>query len=257
VQDNDEVRKIRKALMEHPDDDGELDIKLGDALSYQLRYIEAISAYTNAIKKQPKGIAGYQKRGGRYLTTLQLRRAYEDFTICRSFGINAEIELLSGLTAYMRKEYKTAKGHFDKWISIAADDIEELIAIIFWYILCCVKDNDAKGMHDMLSLYSPNMNVGHHTAYKCGIELFRGDITADAALKMAEDAEGEDRDLEYNMIVYAVANYEYYQGNTENYIQLLDAVLLRDTFWAGFASLAALNDRNPEAGTRNEIIAVS
>lgn len=243
VEDNAKVAKCRKALLESPDD-GDLYIKLGDALSFQLRYREAITAYTNAIAKLPDSITGYQKRGGRYLTTLQLRRAYEDFSICRSFGLNAEIEFLSGLAAYMSGEYKTAKRHFDAWISISADDIEELIAIIYWYILCCIKNNDSDGLRSILSRYSPDMDVGHHTAYKCGIELFRGDIMPEAALKQAESADGEDCDLEYSMIVYAAANYEYFRGNTASYIILLDAVLLRDTFWAGFAWLAAFNDRH-------------
>jgi hypothetical protein len=71
-------------------------------------------------------------------------------------------------------------------------------------------------------------------------------------METAESADGDDRDLEYSMIVYAVANHEYARGNTEGYTKLLDAILLRDTFWAGFASLAALNDRYPEVA-RNAI----
>lgn len=245
VEDNERVRELRRALKDDPDD-GELYIKFGDALSYQLRYIEAISAYTKAIDRMPGSIAGYQKRGGRYLTTLQLERAYKDFTHCGSFGQNAEIELLSGLTAYMLKRYTEAKAHFNVWISIAGDDTEELVAVIYWYILCCVKDRDDENMRDVLARYSPDMYIGHHTAYQCGIKLFRGDITSDEAMKMAEAAGGDDRDLEYSMIVYAVANYEYMCGNTEGYTKYLDMILLRDTFWAGFASLAALNDRHPE-----------
>jgi tetratricopeptide (TPR) repeat protein len=84
VADNDEVRKLRQALAETPDDGG-LYIQLGDALSYQLRFIEAISAYPSAIGKLPESMAGYQKRGGRYLTTLQLPRAYELRSLSRRY----------------------------------------------------------------------------------------------------------------------------------------------------------------------------
>jgi len=210
--DNERVRELRRALKDGPDD-GEL----------------------------------YMKRGGRYLTTLQLKRAYADFTRCGSFGKNAQIELLSGLTTYLLRKYGEAKAHFNNWISLAGDDSEELVAVIYWYILCCVKDRDNEGMRDMLARYSPDMHIGHHTAYQCGIRLFLGEITTDEAMKTAEAANGEDCDLEYGMIVYAVANYEYMRGNAEGYMKFLDMVLLRDTFWAGFASIAALNDRHPEA----------
>ncbi|RNC62866.1 MAG: hypothetical protein AWM53_01889 [Candidatus Dichloromethanomonas elyunquensis] len=258
VDDNERVRELRRALIDGPDN-GELYIKLGDALSYQLRYIEAISAYTKAIDRIPDSVAGYQKRGGRYLTTLQLERAYVDFMHCGSFGQNAEIELLSGLTAYMLRKYIEAETHFSSWISIAGDDTEELVSVIYWYILCCVKDHDNENMRHILALYSPDMYIGHHTAYQCGIKLLRGDITANEAMKMAEAACGEDRDLEYSMIVYAVANYEYMRGNTDGYKKYLDMILLRDTFWAGLASLASLNDRYPEvaenAAKRGDFVA--
>ena len=63
VEDNKKVKELRQAIRGDPKN-GELYIKLGDALSYQLRYTEAISAYTDAISKMPQSITGYQKRGG-------------------------------------------------------------------------------------------------------------------------------------------------------------------------------------------------
>jgi len=249
VEDNEEVKELRRAIASDPENGG-LYIKLGDALSYQLRYIEAISAYSAAIRK--KNMNGYQKRGIRYLTTLQLSRASEDFKVCASFGPRAEIELLSGLTAYMQRRYETAKAYFDRWISIAADDTEELTAVIYWYILCCVKSGDANGMKEILKRYSPDMYIGHHTAYQCGIDLFSGTIGLEEAMCRARAADGEDRDLEFSMIAYAAANYEYWHGNTAGYMALLDEILLRDTFWAGVASLAALNDRHPEVAQNAE-----
>ena len=251
VEDNEQVKRCRKAILDSPED-GELYITLGDALSYQLRYIEAIAVYAKAIINKPKCAIGYQKRGGRYLTTLQLTRALEDFKVCLSFGQNAEIEILSGLAAYMLKQYGNAKKHFRNWIAIAGDDTEELVSTIYWYILCCVKDSDADGIKDILKLYTPGMYFGHHTAYKCGIDLFQGDISTEEAMLTAQAADGDDQDLEYSIILYAAANYELWSGNTNGYLKLLDAILLRDTFWAGFASLAALNDRYPNVAQRSE-----
>jgi uncharacterized protein len=252
VQDNETVAELRQAISKSLDD-GEAYIRLGDALSYQLRYMEAIRAYTESIGRLPQSMLSYQKRGGRYLTTLQLARAAADFDTCAAFGPNAEIAILSGLTAYLRGRYDEAKAHFSRWVALAGDDTEELISVLFWNILCCVRSGDDGGIRRLLAMYSPDMEVGHHTAYRCGMELFRGGMTPEEAMAAAEAAEGEDRDLEYGMIVYGVANYEYWRGNAEAYAACLDAILLRDTFWAGFASLAALNDRYPEVARDAEL----
>ncbi len=260
VEDNERVRALRRELEADPNA-GELYLELGNALSYQLRYLEAISAYTQAIGRMPDKAAGYRKRGGRYLTTLQLDRAYADFLRCLSFGQDADLEILSGLTAYMLGKYAEAKAHFNNWITLAGDDTEELVSTIYWYVLCCVRDRDGEGMRDMLARYSPDMYVGHHTAHQCGIRLFLGELTAEEAIETAEAADGEDRDLEYSMIVYAVALHACLHGNPEDNIKYLDMILLRDTFWAGFASLAALNDRHPEitenAAKRGDAAAVT
>jgi tetratricopeptide (TPR) repeat protein len=251
VADNAAVRGLRLALKDDPGD-GELYLQLGDALAFQLRYLEAIEAYTAAIEKLPEGPTGYRKRGGRYLTTLQLARAYADYARCLSYGQDAQAELLSGLCAYMMGDYARAKAHFASWIALFGDDTHELVAVIYWYALCCVKEHDRAGMNAALSRYGADMDVGHHTAYQCGIRLLLEEITPEEALRTAEAAQGEDHDLEYSMIVYAVAQYAYLHGDTQGYIKALDGILARDTFWAGFASLAALNERYPEVAQNAE-----
>jgi hypothetical protein len=149
----------------------------------------------------------------------------------------------------MLAKYEKAKSHFKNWVILAGDDTEELVAVIYWYVICCVKDRDVAGLKEALALYSPDMYIGHHAAYRCGIARCRGGVTPAEAVLAAEAAEGETRDLDYGMIIYAVANYEYMRGSTASYIEYLDKVLSRDTFWAGFASLAALNDRHPEVAS--------
>ncbi len=243
VVDNDTVKEIRQQLDEHPDD-GNLLIQFGDALSYQLRYLEAVTAYTKAIQRMPESTVAYQKRAGRHLTTLQVEKAYKDYQAYKNLGgDDVEIELLMGITAYLDGQYQLSKNHFEEWITISSQDTEELVAVFYWYAICCIQDNDTVTLNRILSYYSSDMFVGHHTAYQCGIELFCGNISSTEALDFAEKAEGDDRDLEYSMVVYAVAKNEERFGNTKRYIELLDRILMRDTFWAGFACLAAWNDR--------------
>lgn len=61
-------------------------IALGKALSWQLRYRQAILAYTQALKMDPDNRTVLRLRAGRYLTTLQSDLALRDFEQCLAFG---------------------------------------------------------------------------------------------------------------------------------------------------------------------------
>ena len=52
---------------------------LGKALSRQLRYREAIDAYTEGLNLEPENLSLLRLRAGRYLTTLQSDPAIADF----------------------------------------------------------------------------------------------------------------------------------------------------------------------------------
>ena len=59
---------------------------LGKALSRQLRYREAIDAYTEGLKLEPENLSLLRLRAGRYLTTLQSDPAIADFEKCLTLG---------------------------------------------------------------------------------------------------------------------------------------------------------------------------
>ena len=54
-------------------------LALGKAFSRQLRYREAIDAYTEGLKLEPENLSLLRLRAGRYLTTLQSDLAIADF----------------------------------------------------------------------------------------------------------------------------------------------------------------------------------
>lgn len=54
-------------------------LALGKAFSRQLRYREAIDAYTEGLKLEPENLPLLRLRAGRYLTTLQSNLAITDF----------------------------------------------------------------------------------------------------------------------------------------------------------------------------------
>ena len=59
---------------------------LGKAFSRQLRYREAIDAYTDGLKLEPENLPLLRLRAGRYLTTLQSNPAITDFEKSMSLG---------------------------------------------------------------------------------------------------------------------------------------------------------------------------
>ena len=61
-------------------------VALGQALSRQLRYRQAILAYTRALEIEPDNRAVLRLRAGRYLTTLQSDLALRDFERCLALG---------------------------------------------------------------------------------------------------------------------------------------------------------------------------
>ena len=56
---------------------------LGKSLSHELRYLEAIEAYSQAILLEPNRMDALRQRGGKYLATLQPEKAMADFERCR------------------------------------------------------------------------------------------------------------------------------------------------------------------------------
>ena len=68
-----------------PDSVGKF-MALGKALSRQLRYREAIDAYTEGLESEPESLPLLRLRAGRYLTTLQNDLAIADFEKCLSLG---------------------------------------------------------------------------------------------------------------------------------------------------------------------------
>lgn len=61
-------------------------LALGKAFSRQLRYREAIDAYTEGLKLEPENLSLLRLRAGRYLTTRQSDPAIADFEKCLTLG---------------------------------------------------------------------------------------------------------------------------------------------------------------------------
>ena len=206
---------------------------LGKALSRQLRYREAIDAYTEGLKLEPENLPLLLLRAGRYLTTLQSNPAIADFEKCLSLGAEKLDSLYRiGLAQYYAGRYEQAMGTFENCMPLC--DEEMGIAVLYWHTLSAVRAEKAP---TLLKYYRPDMAVGHHTAYEKSMQVWSGITPLSAMLQMLES---EEDDLEYGITLYGLLLHP----DCAEKARLSQALLRRDSFWPSFAYLAAWNDRS-------------
>ncbi len=226
-------------------------IKLGKAFNYHLRYREAIEAFTEAICLNPDKYDGYRARAIRYLNTFQFDKAFEDFKYCYGYDENSlDILYRLGLTEYLRKNYDEAYYYFYKALNLDDINDEMLVAVIYWGALTAMRMTSNERFKIFISRYNKNMDVGHHTAYKMIAEVF---IKCKTVEEVLENMKIEEDDLEYSIVMYGIYNILINDGRMEDGEECLDDLLKRDYFWAGFAYLAALNDRYPYEKVNKDI----
>ena len=116
-----------------PDSVGKF-MALGKALSRQLRYREAIDAYTEGLKSEPESLPLLRLRAGRYLTTLQSDLAIADFKKCLSLGADKPDCLYRiGLAHYYAGRYAQAIEMFENCMPLC--DEEMGIAVMYWHMI--------------------------------------------------------------------------------------------------------------------------
>ena len=213
-----------------PDSVGKF-MALGKALSRQLRYREAIEAYTEGLKLEPENLSLLRLRAGRYLTTLQSDLAIDDFEKCLSLGAEKPDCLYRvGLAYYYAGRYGQAMETFGNCMPLC--DEEMGIAVIYWHTLSAVH---AGKTPTLLKKYRLGMAVGHHTAYEKAMQVWSDTTSLSAMLQMLES---EKDDLEYGITLYGLL----WHPDCIEKEHLSQSLLCRDGFWPSFAYLAAWND---------------
>ncbi len=208
-------------------------LALGKAFSRQLRYREAIDAYTEGLKMEPGNLPLLRLRAGRHLTTLQNNLAITDFEKCLSLGAE-KLDCLYriGLAHYYAERYAQAMETFENGMSLC--DEEMGIAVIYWHTLSAVRAEEAP---TLLKYYRLDMAVGHHTAYEKAIQVWNGTTSLPTMLQMLKR---EKDDLEYGITLYGLL----WHPDCIEKEHLSQNLLCRDGFWPSFAYLAAWNDRS-------------
>lgn len=208
-------------------------VKLGQALSRQLRYREAIDAYTEALKCDSEDLTALRLRAGRYLSTLQCEKAICDFDRCLQLGAD-RLDCLyrMGIAYYYAGDDAAAQKALVRCVPYCDDEMA--IAIIYWHTLSASRSGKEQ---ELLSYYCRELAVGHHTAYEMAMRVWAGQETLEGMLKQLER---EEDDMEYDITLYGLLKHP----DCKEKEALLEKLLRRDDFWPCFAYLAAWNDKN-------------
>ena len=228
VEDTEEMFWMRQS------DDYQSKVALGNALSAQYRFHEAVEQFRNALQIKSDDPSLYLRLGGAYLTVRNFKASYDAYMRCLELeGNDKSVAYPLGVWNYLRGEYSTAAEWFAKCLP-CGDELA--IAVIYWHCLCGLRSDSHL---ELLKQYHPDMKVGHHTAYRAAVSLFSGETDRKA---MFAALENEQDDLNYVIAAYGLYVYLFVSGEKEKSDSLLKDILSRKAVWPCISYLAAWND---------------
>jgi tetratricopeptide (TPR) repeat protein len=203
--DTDAVKSARAALEAEPKSIARI-IDLGVAQSGARQFREAIATFTRGLEIEPDNALLLRWRGHRYLSVREFDRALADLT--RGAAIDSSIYGIwyhLGIVQYARGDFAAAAASFAKAQPIAPD-AGELAGSTDWLWMSLSRAGrgaEAKAMLDRRPDSKPVTN-----AYSRRLQLYRGEITPEAALTPADT-----EDVQVATLAYGLGNWYLVQGD--------------------------------------------
>ncbi len=226
VRDTDEITALRQKVSLVSDKEGRYEalLALSKALIFQLRYKSALLCLDESISILPERNEALRMRAIRRLYTLDVNGSLEDFLLLRerSYG---DLSYQIGLCRYLKGQYEEAMGEFEVCYGLSDDEMK--MAAMYWQACSAIRCDAKAGL---LENYRDDFECGHHKAYKSACAFFCGRLSAK---ELSSLCEREESDLDFAMLAYAL----HLGGRFD-----LRDIVKRDSFWIGFAYVAAWND---------------
>lgn len=210
-------------------------IVLGNALAFQMRYHEAIECFEKAKKLRPDDYDARRKCAGRYLSTLRLDDAKEEFSWCAEHASDTlDPKYMLGCCKYYEGDFEGAKELFDECIELAKSNGDMYVASLFWAVACAARTG--KRIDADMAKFDRDMEIGHHTGYMQSLKLFAGDSLGDC------DTIPSDDELQKCIFNYGAHLFYLSEQNALLADMFLVNTLKLDTYFSAFAYLGAYTE---------------
>ncbi len=224
--------------------------------AYTGNYKEAIKIYTKGIEQFPDDARFYRHRAHRYISIRKFDLAINDLELASKLiegkedivepdgmpnamnmpisSLQSNIRYHLGLAYYLNNQLDEAFEVYKKDVELATND-DKIVSSSHWlYMISRLLNNDEMAKKTLEPI-SRDMNIIENFDYHQLLLLYKGEL-------IDTDLLGED----YNSNVadgmaYGIANYYYYNGETEKAKAMLQKTLSGKQ-WASFGFIAAEAD---------------
>jgi tetratricopeptide (TPR) repeat protein len=252
------LAEARRAY-DHTPDNADSIIWLGRRTAYLGRYREAISIFSEGIRKHPGDARMYRHRGHRYITIRAIDQAIVDFD--RAYGLiededdqvepdglpnargiptstlHSNIRYHLGLAHYLKGEFERAAQVFREDVDAAraSGNADMLVASSHWLHMALRRGGKPGDAAKVLEPIRRDLEVIENGSYHRLLLLYKGELPADSLLsrQRADSATVEDVTTGYG-----VANWHLYNGRRAEAERLFRDIVATPQ-WAAFGYLAA------------------
>jgi tetratricopeptide (TPR) repeat protein len=231
-------------------------IWVGRRVAYLGRFREAISIYTDAIKKFPEDPRLYRHRGHRYLTVREIDLAIADFEkavalITANGGqpdqvepdgqpnarniptstLHSNIYYHLGLAYYLKRDFTRAADQWRKARDVVRN-ADNLVAASNWLYLSLRRAGQAEAAAEVLRPIDARLEVIENGSYHSLLLMYKGERTPEEVLKAAGEGSAA------TAVRYGVSAWYLINGKRREAEQLW-ATILQGQDWPSFGHLAA------------------
>lgn len=242
----------KKAYFKKPKE-AEALIWYGRRTAYLGRYKEAITIYTNGIKKHPEDARMYRHRGHRYISLRCFDDAISDFERAAELikGKPDEIEpdgipnarntptstLQSniwyhlGLAHYLKGDFEKALVAYVECLDVSKNP-DMLVATANWYFVTAKRLGKSREARDVLNRIGDNLDIIENDSYYDLIKLYQG------KLKHEDVAGSKDDSLTSASVLYGAGNWALLNNNKQLAADTFKRVVATSQ-WSSFGYIAA------------------
>lgn len=237
-------------------DDADAIIWLGRRTAYLGRYREAITHFSEGIRKHPEDARMYRHRGHRYITTRQFKKAVSDFEkaarlirghedVIEPDGLPNRLNIPTstlqsniwyhlGLTHYLTGDLDGAQRAYRKCLEVSKNN-DMLAATAYWKYLTLRRMGKEGAAQQLLSQIDEDFDVIENHAYRDLLFLFKGILTEGDIMSEGEDA------LQNATMAYGIASWRCLEGDSAGATEILDSIIATN-YWPAFGYIAAESD---------------